>query len=214
MGNFKTRIQNLIAAGKTSKALQALNERARSINPSLEDDISILSSNYAKYERAFRLRLNSPAEIQNDLNRINDSVLQLAELLDGPEQIKTTAAEDEVDISQLLDSEPEQNGTELGMSRKRNVILISSIILIAALAFAFWKSFPTDNKCDEVKAKALATLNIVLERKQRNTDKYDEIRLLFLEGTLQNHINLTSCDSLDAIIRDINLTNNYLQSNE
>jgi len=213
MDRFKNRIQKLISSNKTQMALKALSKRAELLNPQLENEISILSGQYEEYRERMRMKLNPHETLQNALNHIHHSILQLAEILDGPEQIDL----DTKDIEARPSRSPWIEYFPIN-THKKKLITTFFLFIIVILIFTIWSKILIRNKektnCTLVKKEAESTLILLLERKRINKNKYDEIRLLFLEGTLKNHIKLTSCDSVNAILRDIDVTKNYLKSHD
>lgn len=80
--------------------------------------------------------------------------------------------------------------------------------------FWYFFQFVPNSKCSEVKKSAEATLLRVSESKKKNTDKFEELKYIILEELLKNHIQLTSCDSTNAIVRDIQTAKNFLKKHE
>jgi hypothetical protein len=189
---FKEKIKQLVRSAKTEEALEMLLERSKSLGSKQERSVSILIAEFKEVKRKQGLDLADPKEIQRTVNRIHDSILVFAEEMDK----KAGGVPD-----------------ALPASKKHRRLFIGGGFLIVSLSGIFWfvSQFASNSKCSEVKKSAEETLHRVVESKKNNSDTFDELKYIFLEEVLRNHIHLTSCDSTDAIIRDIETANKFLK---
>jgi len=197
MGDFKGRIHELIGENETEKAIVELKQKANLLKPSLENDISILGSRLKDNRRNIRVGLESPDENRRELSRIQDAIIKYAEDLDSVERQGLS-----------------EDAQAPGKGTFRLLYLVIAIVVVLLVGWYYLSLENAAQRCAETKVRAAQTLELVLETKKANPDIIDEVRFLFWEGTLQNHINLTSCDSLDAINRDIEATKNFLKRYE
>lgn len=189
---FKEKIQELIRSAKTEEALDLLLEESKSLGGKHEHEITLLKSRFSKIERDRILGLAPSWEIQIEINNVHHSILSIVEKMHRREDV----------ISMPLP-----------VFRKYRWLLFGGGFLIVSLSGIFWfvSQFASNSKCSEVKKSAEETLHRVVESKKNNSDTFDELKYIFLEEVLRNHIHLTSCDSTDAILRDIETANKFLK---
>lgn len=76
------------------------------------------------------------------------------------------------------------------------------------------KTIVTTKQCADARKESEMMLKIVEDKHRSNTDKYDDIKFIYLETILKNNISLTTCDSLSVILENIQTAKNFLSNYE
>ncbi|MCE7926727.1 MAG: hypothetical protein DYG98_27105 [Haliscomenobacteraceae bacterium CHB4] len=106
-------------------------------------------------------------------------------------------------------------------------LIILAVWTLAIIGISLWfyleyleskdrgmKTIVTTKQCADARKESEMMLKIVEDKHRSNTDKYDDIKFIYLETILKNNISLTTCDSLSVILENIQTAKNFLSNYE
>ncbi len=87
--NMKQTLRNLIADGKTAKAIAEL-RRLTTSDPDLNTEINLIANRFATFERQLRLGLEDPSVLNIESNKINTALLDIIDRLSASEAVPSS----------------------------------------------------------------------------------------------------------------------------
>jgi hypothetical protein len=202
---FKDKLNKLIAKALIEEALDLLEHQAKELRPGMLDRIAGFKHDYTLIREKEINGIESPSDIQREKNKLIDAMQKAAGILEARFKYRD-------------EQQPQEVGapSSRGFPKRRYGFILLVFVGIAVSFYFLIAGLGTRDaypqECLEIKAQAQEVRGKLQEKSRANTDKYNELRYLFLENELTKHIDMTPCDSVELIKKDIQSAELLLES--
>jgi hypothetical protein len=205
--DFYNEIEHWVSEDELDKALLRLKEGVKERGLDTAGKISILQGQLKNIRDTQNLGLSGVDGLDKKKNRLRKSIIDLAK------EIQSEYANRE-ESSRRGELPLQVRTREISKSRIYISLLVTGVgILILLLYFGMMRPQKLyGQECESLKNEARTVLGQVIEKHRTNVNQYDDLRYIAIEEDLKNHIDLTTCDSLDRIKASIEFAREFIKT--